>query len=162
MNQPITERRIHTHLVEDDPTTQLQIAALGERDADGNNTYLLRGMELARNAGLPNTIRAFAEIDGELITEEGLAEAIESMLEDGPQTIAVLFQKGPVPQHGVNGVTIEALLAICIDRLSGFQAGPYPCAENAEALHHMEQALAALKGRTLVSLARQVEGKMQT
>src|SRR5690606_31899597 len=49
----------------------------------------------------------------------------------------LLFQKGTVPEVGVNGITEEALLAILIDRLRGFQSGPYSCRENAVALTHI-------------------------
>jgi len=50
----------------------------------------------------------------------------------------VKFQNGPVQEDGtgVNGVQHEDLLAIIIDRLEAFQAGPYACEENAEALLH--------------------------
>jgi hypothetical protein len=79
---------------------------------------------------------------------------------DGDQIngVAVVFQNGPIPQHGVNGVTQEVLLAIVIDRLRAFQAGPFACAENAEALAHAEASLAALKKRTQARMNRGVEG----
>lgn len=59
-----------------------------------------------------------------------------------------------------NGVTLEAWTAIQIDRLERFQAGPYPCAENAEALGHYKAALAALQRRTRARMSQGVEGKM--
>lgn len=46
------------------------------------------------------------------------------------------------------GVTNEALLAVLIDRLAGFQSGPCACHENAEALQHCQEALAVLGART--------------
>lgn len=70
----------------------------------------------------------------------------------------VLFQNGPIAEVGGNGVTHEALLAILIDRLAGFQAGAYACPENGVALHHLEAAQAALLGRTRARMARGVEG----
>ncbi|MEQ5770022.1 hypothetical protein NFH98_20840 [Halomonas sp. H33-56] len=57
------------------------------------------------------------------------------------------FQVGN-PAEGVNGVTLEALLAVCLDRLSCFQSGPHANAYNAESLAHIEKALEALKDRT--------------
>jgi len=51
------------------------------------------------------------------------------------------FQRGPVAENGVNGITNEALLAVVIDRLRGFQRGPFACRENAVALTHVETAL---------------------
>ena len=68
------------------------------------------------------------------------------------------FQNGPVKKAGVNGVTHEALLAIIIDRLRSFQAGPFACLENAIVLTHCEDALIWLQRRTLDRIARGVEG----
>ena len=73
----------------------------------------------------------------------------------------IVFQNGSINEVGVNGVTQEALLAIVIDRLRSFQAGPYACAENAEALRWTEGALEALKARTRARMARGVEGTQQ-
>lgn len=73
----------------------------------------------------------------------------------------VLFQNGPIKEVGVNGVTQEALLAIVIDRLRSFQAGPYSCRENAIALTHCEDALMWLQRRTRARIARNAEGTHQ-
>lgn len=70
----------------------------------------------------------------------------------------LLFQNGPIKEVGVNGVTQEALLAILIDRLRGFQSGPYSCRENAIALTHIEEALMWLQRRTVERIKRGVEG----
>lgn len=70
----------------------------------------------------------------------------------------VAFQNGPINEAGVNGVTHEALLAILADRLRSFQAGPYACDDNAEALEHILDAAAALNRRTYARMARGVEG----
>jgi hypothetical protein len=70
----------------------------------------------------------------------------------------VLFQNGPIAEVGVNGVTHEALLAILIDRLTGFQAGPFACEENAAALANLDRAADALHCRTRARMARGVEG----
>lgn len=59
----------------------------------------------------------------------------------------IRFQKGSTSQHGANGVTHEALLAILIDRLRGFQRGPSACPENAAALSKFEEALIWLRAR---------------
>lgn len=83
------------------------------------------------------------------------------------------FQNGPIatPQD-FNGITNEALLAVLIDRMRGFQhqrkedgsfdvnsRGTYACRENAVALTHMEDALMWLQKRTLDRMRRGVEGK---
>lgn len=68
------------------------------------------------------------------------------------------FQNGPIKEFGVNGITQEALLAVVIDRLRSFQAGPFSCRDNAIALTHCEEALLWLKKRTYDRMARGVEG----
>ena len=79
--------------------------------------------------------------------------------QDGAERIVeVDFQHGPIKEVGVNGITNEALLAIVIDRLEGFQAGPYACSDNEGALFHLVQAQKALFARTRERLARGVEG----
>lgn len=71
------------------------------------------------------------------------------------------FQQGGIAEVGVNGVTDEALITVVMDRLAHFQAGAYPCDENAVALNHLTQALWALQARTLDRKKRGVEGKQQ-
>lgn len=70
------------------------------------------------------------------------------------------FQRGPIKETGVNGITHEVLLAILIDRLKGFQSGAFACPENAMALAHLEAALEMLHSRTRTRkrMARGVEG----
>ena len=59
------------------------------------------------------------------------------------------FQIGDPKVYGVNGVTNEALLAIMIHRLQGFQNNSSTnCSENQEAINHMELAMEALYSRT--------------
>lgn len=70
----------------------------------------------------------------------------------------ISFQNGPIAEAGVNGISGEALMAVQIDRLRSFQAGPYACRENALALTAMEEALMWLQKRTRDRLARGVEG----
>ncbi|HEY1191671.1 MAG TPA: hypothetical protein VGE74_28825 [Gemmata sp.] len=74
------------------------------------------------------------------------------------QHSTVLFQNGPIPEVGTNGVTHEALLAVVIDRLKGFQSGPFACPENDDAIMHLERAVNALHARTLKRVERGVEG----
>lgn len=58
----------------------------------------------------------------------------------------------------VNGLTNEVLLAVLIDRLQGFQKGPFSCRENALALTKLEEGLHWLNARTREREARGVEG----
>ena len=89
----------------------------------------------------------------------------------GTLLAALKFQNGPVVEQaakaanrrdvsvdGVNGITQEALIAIVIDRLEHFQAGPYACHQNKTALEALEEAQMALHHRTEAREARGVEG----
>lgn len=80
--------------------------------------------------------------------------------DEGPafQMADILFQNGPIPEVGVNGVTHEALIAIVVDRLRSFQAGPFACRENALALTKLEEAQHWLHSRTRARMNRGVEG----
>lgn len=70
----------------------------------------------------------------------------------------ILFQHGPIKEVGINGITHEALLAIVVDRLRSFQAGPFACRENALALTKLEEAMHWLQQRTLRRMRAGVEG----
>lgn len=58
------------------------------------------------------------------------------------------FQEGDIKDHGVNGLMIENLIAIAIDRLKGFQTGPDAHDKNDEAIDSLEEALSSLQERT--------------
>lgn len=73
--------------------------------------------------------------------------------------LVIPFQKGN-PVDGRNGVTIEALVAICIDRLRDHQTGPFHCWENQNALTSLIAAQETLKSRTRMRQARGVAGKL--
>ena len=70
----------------------------------------------------------------------------------------IRFQNGPVREARINGLSQEVLLAIVIDRLRGFQSGPYACRENALALTKLEEAMHWLHHRTRAREQRGVEG----
>lgn len=75
--------------------------------------------------------------------------------------VRIEFQNGPLnDENPPNGLTNEALLAICIDRLRGFQSGKFACRENAIALTHLEDAVHWLQHRTNERLKRGVEGTL--
>lgn len=75
-----------------------------------------------------------------------------------PEPVYIAFQNGPIAEAGVNGLTHEVLLAVLIDRIEGFQAGPYACEANEVALASMLLALKTLQLRTRERIARGVEG----
>lgn len=78
-----------------------------------------------------------------------------------PNSLDIHFQEGPIKEFGVNGVTQEVLLAIVIDRLKSFQAGPFACEANARALGNCQSALNELQQRTRDRIRRGVEGRTQ-
>lgn len=130
-------RQITDHIVEGDSANhQLGVLALDE-PGQGNacHLYQIYGFETGTNVS--NT-----DVAG------GPHESV----------LAILFQNGPIKEVGVNGVTHEALIAVLMDRLRGFQSGPYACQDNAEALHHLSVALGYLQKRTKARIARGVEG----
>ena len=93
---------------------------------------------------------------------EGETSWTEDPLKDpalpkGPHGTLV-FQHGPRMEAGVNGTTIEAVQRALIDRLRGFNDGPFRCRENSLAITHMEEALHWLYARTKARQAQNVEG----
>ncbi|GAG13736.1 unnamed protein product, partial [marine sediment metagenome] len=68
------------------------------------------------------------------------------------------FQKGPVKEHGINGIHNEDLLCIVIDRLESFQKGEYACEENEVALNQLKIALMCLRTRTIRREKTGIEG----
>lgn len=115
---------------------KIRISVLDEPGAGGaNHVYGLSGMNFVRNTAAMETP------------------------DDRPEgEMSIVFQCGPIAEHGVNGVTQEALLAIVADRLRSFQAGPYSCRENAVALTKIDEAVMWLQRRTIARMARGVEG----
>lgn len=87
---------------------------------------------------------------------------VEPIARDHPQgainSCDIHFQDGPVELAGVNGITMESLLAVVIDRLEMFQAGPGRCRENAIAVTKLEEAMHWLHHRTRDRIERRVEG----
>jgi hypothetical protein len=61
---------------------------------------------------------------------------------------AIDFQQGAMREVGVNGVSNEAVLAILIDRLQGYQSGQFACRENAIALTKLQEAMLWLHHRS--------------
>ncbi len=76
----------------------------------------------------------------------------------GPQTTSIEFQRGPVREHGVNGLTTEALLEVLIHRTEHLNS-KFPCRENAIAIQSMRAAALWFEARTNARQLRGVEGK---
>lgn len=87
---------------------------------------------------------------------------IEPIMDEHPQGAInpchIKFQNGPIKETGVNGLSNEALLAVVVDRLQCFQAGPFKCRENALALTKLEEAMHWLHHRAREREQRGVEG----
>jgi hypothetical protein len=76
-----------------------------------------------------------------------------------PYEVDLFFQNGPIASPlDFNGITNEALLTVLIDRMEGFQCGPYHCDENGSALQHLKSAMYWLQVRTKDRMKRGVEG----
>lgn len=71
------------------------------------------------------------------------------------------FQDRPIENNVATGIMNEDLLTIVIDRLQGFQNGPFRCRENALALTKIQEALHWLEHRTKDRIDRGVEGKYE-
>jgi hypothetical protein len=129
-------RTIETHHV-NAANRELELVCVDEPGAGGAaHHYVIKGFDTGSNPSDP-----FTKLNGEPADH-----------------LQVLFQNGPIQEAGVNGVTHEVLLAILIDRLEHFQAGPYACDENEHALSSLRHAQDWLKARTATRLARGVEG----
>lgn len=129
------DKELTTHRVEGE-LTGLSIAVVGDPDKyNGHHRYDVKGFDTRHHPGP--------------LGSDGYSS--------GFSCLPVIFQKGPITEHGPNGVTMEALLAIAMHRLEGYQAGPCACQENARALFHLNEALEALQSRTRKRLADQAE-----
>jgi hypothetical protein len=137
--QGATMRELTTHIVPGDSANhQLKIEVLDEPGpGNANHLYKISGFDVRSNPGY--------------------AAAAAEPAENEYDSLIVLFQNGLIKEVGVNGTTHEAELAILIDRLEGFQAGPYKTQENAQALESLRQALFYLQRRTAARIARGVE-----
>ena len=82
--------------------------------------------------------------------------------DDDDGTVPVLcyvqFQDGPIGEAGVNGISVESLVAIVEDRLLTLQSGPLSCSATAIALAKLQEAMLWLQRRTRERVARGVEG----
>lgn len=125
-------RELTEHIVEGDSANQLKVAVADEPGQGGAcHRYVIFGFDIATNPS----------------KDDGSYDDCE-----------ILFQNGPIKEAGVNGITHEVLLAILIDRMRSFQAGPYACIDNQIALTSLEEALRQLQRRTKARIARGVEG----
>lgn len=78
------------------------------------------------------------------------------------QGFAIGWQNGPlgrdIDRIQPNGAFVEDIIAAALDRLDYYQRSRFQCKENAEAMHHLNEALRWLQERTAKREERQVEG----
>lgn len=73
---------------------------------------------------------------------------------------SIQFQRGPRDAPDSTPGTLDgAVLAILIDRVESFQAGPFGCLENEVVLGHLNEALRLIKARAHERAGRGVLGK---
>lgn len=133
-NRERVERQVTMHQIPG-VETPISIFATDAKGSGGAyHRYEIEGLDVGRNESKPSWV-------------------------PNDSRCVILFQNGPVPQHGFNGVTMEHLLAVAGHRLQSFQAGPFASADNEEALGHIGMAIDALNRRTIDRMMRNVEGK---
>lgn len=90
----------------------------------------------------------------------GASHVYRLTLPGGPLVGFVQFQRGPrdAPES-TSGIIDSALLAIVVDRMRSFQAGPYPSREGALVRTKCEEALHWLRHRADERAARGVLGR---
>ncbi|HEY8560506.1 MAG TPA: hypothetical protein VIL74_09025 [Pyrinomonadaceae bacterium] len=72
---------------------------------------------------------------------------------------AIKFQKGGLKETGVNGITDQSLIAIVLDRMVGFQAGPYASVYNEPVIDHLKGALGEMAKRYDLRATLGIEGE---
>lgn len=71
----------------------------------------------------------------------------------------LIFQNGGLKEVGPNGITDQALLAIVLDRIRGFNDGPYRCRENSIIITKLEEVMMWMEKRSNDRARRNVEGE---
>jgi hypothetical protein len=87
------------------------------------------------------------------INSRGFGEVVERPF------VRIVFQNGFPKDVGVNGCRVEDVIAVAIDRITEYQAGPLACEENATALRHLKASYQALEDRIR---HRQEQGVLNT
>lgn len=132
-----------------DPATDNLVAAIEEKQAEVNAKLADAGVTTENRA--ENALANMAPDDQREL--DGSADEIDEPF------LFLKFQLGPIKEHGVNGTTIERVLEVLIERLKGFQRGPFACKENSFALSRLKEAVKLLNTRTALREAQGVEGK---
>lgn len=99
-------------------------------------------------------------IHNNFITDENGNPSGGRSIADG---VFIQWQSGPLrDQEGNpvprNGAFVDEVIQVAIDRLNFYQDSKFNCVYNADAIAHLEQALARLNARTADRENRGVEG----
>jgi hypothetical protein len=74
----------------------------------------------------------------------------------------IAWQRGPlgngITRVEANGAFVETIIDVAVDRLNFYQRSQFNCAENDEAIRHLEAALRILNARTERRVLAGVEG----
>lgn len=71
------------------------------------------------------------------------------------------FQSGPVREAGINGLQVDDLIALVIQRVQSLNVGEFSDPYNDETVEHLVLAMRAQEKRRLSRQARGVEGTSQ-
>lgn len=124
-----------------------------------NHRYVVKGVKTHRNPSgwnYPEGQNPYTLANSE---NAEIANHHRNLLEKD-EDVLIQFQNGPIPEAGVNGLTHEVLLAILINRLEGFQSGPFANEYNGLALGYVKLAQETLLNRTRERMTRGVEGTL--
>lgn len=147
MNATAHPRHLTAHLA--GPDSLPLVIATGDQPGAGgaHQRYDITGFGLGRN---PSSGRPHAEF---LLARDYTGSNVEVQQHyrnvlDRQDVLTILFQNGNPADVGCNGVTIEALLTVAIDRLQGCQDGPFANEHNAAALVYLRSAIEVLHMRS--------------
>jgi hypothetical protein len=167
-----TEREIAEHLTPDQSHERYREQTIREQALAGttnaaippktvqDDSFTLHGDRhiTAHHDGLGYLNDAIAIIADPPSAQDGASHQYTCTV-DGHDVSVIQFQDGPRLVPGsFPGVSTAAVLAILIDHLEGFQAGPFACHTNELMLTNLQSALRWEKQRTAERKARGVLG----
>lgn len=104
---------------------------------------------------MATTIVGERDVTEIVITEGGYAGIYD--LATNKPVAGFQIQNGPILEAGVNGVQVEDLVLIALNRIETFQA-EFPCDENLAAIDALKAAHTAITSRIRDRKAREVLG----
>ena len=111
-------------------------------------------------AGVPQTVAGHDDLTDDVV-HGGWAHIFNSE-NPAEKLLELRWQDGPVDREAgqlPNGVFVEDVIEICVNRLLAYQASKFNCVENESALAHLKCALDDLTSRRKDRRERGVEGQ---